>query len=154
MFKEFSNPLEADYDITSGLKEGDVPSIDPNNPYYQQIWNLVGIIEDVEPEEMQEKYGITWDEYMNPTAETIEKIKVKIKINEYYNPYYDELLAYTGFFSDYEGEDHFGLSWEEYSNPTEETIEKVRAIIDNSPSDKDDNRNSEDEIDGTTRLSK
>ena len=70
-FTESTDPLEQDYDVTSGIKEDGVN-------YYDELMELVGILEDITDEELYDAYGITMQEYINPTAETIEKVKAKL----------------------------------------------------------------------------
>lgn len=81
-FSEFSNPEEADYDITSSLREDeeeeDTANIEKNNAYIMQLWDLIGILEDVEEEDLIRMYGITEYEYFHPTAETIKKVSQRI----------------------------------------------------------------------------
>jgi len=76
-FKEFSNPEENDYDITSSLA-----SVGSNNstvnPYSEQLIDLIGILEDINEEDLQDQYGISMSEYLNPTAETITKVSEKL----------------------------------------------------------------------------
>lgn len=64
-FTEFPNPEEKDYDITSSKEMGEI------NQYLLEIIDLVGFLEDRE----WEKYGITEEEYMHPTEETVNKIR-------------------------------------------------------------------------------
>lgn len=72
--KEFSNPESKDYDINSSLNYSNNSS-SSYNPYSEQLANLIGILEDVTEEELQDEYGITMNEYLNPTLDTIEKVK-------------------------------------------------------------------------------
>ena len=72
-FTEFDDPEENDYDITSSFNSNS--SI---NPYFEQLWDLIGILDDITEEELQEQYGISMDEYYNPTEETINKVSEKI----------------------------------------------------------------------------
>lgn len=65
-FKEFTNPEEKNYDINT------------TNPYSEQLYELIGILKNITDEELYEKYGITMSEYLNPTAETIDKVIDKI----------------------------------------------------------------------------
>ena len=75
-FKEFTNPEEKDYDIKSSLNSyQDNSSV---NPYTNQLIDLIGILEDISDEELYEKYGISTDEYLNPTEETINKVTRRI----------------------------------------------------------------------------
>ncbi len=72
--KEFSNPEAKDYDINSNFGEAQTNSA-TENPYIEQLIELIGILEDVTEEELQQNYGISITEYFNPTAETISKVK-------------------------------------------------------------------------------
>ena len=75
-FKEFTNPEEKDYDINISLNSyKDNSSV---NPYTNQLIDLIGILEDISEEELYEKYGISIDEYLNPTEDTINKVTRKI----------------------------------------------------------------------------
>lgn len=75
-FKEFNNPESKDYDITSSLKFNS--NATNNNPYIEKLINLIGILEDANEEDLQEEYGISMNEYLNPTADTIKKVEQKI----------------------------------------------------------------------------
>ena len=77
-FKEFNNPEERDYDITSSLNSNEKNTTYENNYYSEQLMNLIGILEDVTEEELQEQYGIGIDEYFNPNAQTIEKVTERL----------------------------------------------------------------------------
>ena len=79
-FREFSNPEGRDYDITSSLKSGSVPT--KSNPYVVQLMDLIGILEDITDEDLKEQYGINMNEYLNPTRETIEKVSQKLNSEE------------------------------------------------------------------------
>ena len=82
-FKEFDNPESVDYDIKSSKSNDEqVRKEEPVNPYYEKLWDLIGILEDVTDEDIQRDYGISEKEYLNPTAETIEKVKRKLSENE------------------------------------------------------------------------
>ena len=48
------------------------------NPYTEQLIDLIGILKDVTEEDLQEQYGISMNEYYNPTQETIEKVSNRI----------------------------------------------------------------------------
>ena len=75
-FKEFTNPEEKDYDINISLNSyKDNSSV---NPYTNQLIDLIGILEDISEEELYEKYGISIDEYLHPTEDTINKVTRKI----------------------------------------------------------------------------
>ena len=81
-FREFGNPEERDYDINSNLNDDNYSSnsqsIQDANKYYMQLFDLIGILEDFEEAELIENYGITMQEYLNPTAETIKKVSEKL----------------------------------------------------------------------------
>ena len=81
-FREFSNPEERDYDINSSLNDDNYSSnsqgVQDANKYYMQLFDLIGILEDFEESELIENYGITRQEYLNPTAETIKKVSEKL----------------------------------------------------------------------------
>ena len=81
-FREFSNPEGRDYDINSSLNDDNYSSnsqsIQDANKYYMQLFDLIGILEDFEESELIENYGITMQEYLNPTAETIKKVSEKL----------------------------------------------------------------------------
>ena len=74
-FKEFTNPEEADYDIKMSQEEKVTPAI---NPHYDELINLLGLPEDIDEDKFKDKYGITMAEYLNPTEETIEKVREKL----------------------------------------------------------------------------
>ena len=80
-FREFSNPEERDYDINSSNNDNyssNSQSVQDTNKYYMQLFDLIGILEDFEESELIENYGITMQEYLNPTAETIKKVSEKL----------------------------------------------------------------------------
>ena len=68
-FKEFINPESKDYDINSSFGEAQTTRA-TKNPYIEQLIDLIGILEDVTEEELQQNYGISITEFLNPTAET------------------------------------------------------------------------------------
>ncbi len=75
-FKEFTNPEERDYDINSSLNSfNNSVSV---NPYSEQLIDLIGILEDISEEELQEQYGISMNEYFHPTQDTINKVTERI----------------------------------------------------------------------------
>lgn len=76
-FREFSNPEERDYDIKSSLKDSSTAT-NSNDYYARQLIDLIGILENVTEEELEEQYGINMQEYFNPDAETIAKVKRKL----------------------------------------------------------------------------
>lgn len=80
-FKEFTNPEEADYDIMMSL-EGNTSSSENENPYVEEQMNLIGLLEDVSDAEILATYGITADEYFNPTKESIGRLKSTLGITD------------------------------------------------------------------------
>lgn len=72
-FNEFSNPESKDYDINSSFEETQTKTI--GNPYIEQLIDLIGILEDINEEELVQNYGISITEYLNPNAKTISKVK-------------------------------------------------------------------------------
>lgn len=82
-FKEFSNPLEQDYDINSSYDEFSYSEEEPNK-YFDEMIELIGILEDVTEEELLRDYGITEYEYLHPNAIVIEKIKNKLNENNFH----------------------------------------------------------------------
>lgn len=75
-FKEFTNPEGKDYDINSSYNSFN--SSVQINPYSEQLDDLIGILEDITEEELQEQYGISMNEYLHPTEETINKVSEKV----------------------------------------------------------------------------
>lgn len=75
-FKEFTSPEERDYDINSSLNSFN-NSVSVNH-YSEQLIDLIGILEDVSEEELQEQYGISMNEYLHPTEDTINKVTERI----------------------------------------------------------------------------
>ena len=63
------------YDIISSLNCNDNAS---QNYYVEQLMDLIGILENVTEEELQEQYGISMKEYLNPTANTIKKVNQRV----------------------------------------------------------------------------
>lgn len=76
-FKEYTNPEERDYDIKSSLNTTS-SNTQSKQQYYMQLFDLIGILEDINEEELKETYGISMHEYFNPTAETIRKVSAKL----------------------------------------------------------------------------
>ena len=70
-FTEFPNPEEVDYDITSSQGMGEI------NQYSMEILDMVGFLEDGE----HVIYGITEEEYLHPTQETVDKIRAYLENN-------------------------------------------------------------------------
>jgi len=80
-FREFSNPEEADYDISTALSSNSGYT-NINNPYDEQLVGLIGVLEDVSEKELLEKYGITYEEYLHPTEATIDKVMDAIQMEK------------------------------------------------------------------------
>lgn len=80
-FKEFSNPEEKDYDITSSLTD-DATVTSNSNDYMLELIELIGLLEDVTDEEVQNAYGISLQEYFKPNAKTIMKVKQTLRNRE------------------------------------------------------------------------
>ena len=82
-FREYGNPESADYDIKSSLSGA---SYNVNNQdsdkYLEELLNLIGILEDIPEDVLNEEYGISIEEYFNPTAETIRKVSAKLNSAE------------------------------------------------------------------------
>ena len=76
-FKEFTNPEKKDYDIINDLNSTN-NSITLLNPYSEQLCDLIGMLEDVNEYDLQEQYGISMNEYLHPTQETINKVSEKV----------------------------------------------------------------------------
>ena len=83
-YKEFDNPLENDYDLKKSLDGfSEENKKDVIEEYYsKQLFDLVGILEDVSEFELQQNYGISVNEYFHPTLETIQKVKKKLGESE------------------------------------------------------------------------
>lgn len=71
-FTEFPNPESADYDLTSAQGSPSEPTSE--NPYLIEIIDMVGFLEDGE----WVNYGISESEYLNPTQETVDKIRKQL----------------------------------------------------------------------------
>ncbi len=80
-FKEFSNPESKDYDINSNFGEVETNNA-TRNPYTEQLIDLIGLLEDVTEEELQQNYGISITEYLNPNEKTIAKVKAALGIRK------------------------------------------------------------------------
>ncbi|MBE6144589.1 MAG: hypothetical protein E7169_03335 [Firmicutes bacterium] len=74
-FKEFSNPLENDYDINSSHSQTSKQDQELVQSVYNKqmmtILNEIGLLEDDD----LKKANISFEEYLNPTKETILKLK-------------------------------------------------------------------------------
>lgn len=80
-FREFSSPEGNNYDINSSFNSlGQVSNSNQDNIYSQQLMDLVGILEDVTESKLLEDYGITLQEYYQPSEETITKVRQHLGI--------------------------------------------------------------------------
>lgn len=77
-FKEFTSPEDKDYDINSSLTNSNANNNSNFNQYSEQLCDLIGMLEDITEEELQEQYGISMNEYFNPNIETIAKVTEKL----------------------------------------------------------------------------
>lgn len=77
-FKEFANVEGRDYDLYSN--DGNIKTEENTNPYVEELLELIGLLEDIDEEELMSQYGITLNEYLHPTEETIKKVKEAIGI--------------------------------------------------------------------------
>lgn len=79
-FTEFSNPLEADYDINRSLPEDRNTQVNPEREkYIIEITNMIGFLED---NENPMDYGITWEEYFNPNRDVVNKVRLFLSKKE------------------------------------------------------------------------
>ena len=74
-FREYTNPESKDYDIVSSLQEE--PSNQNTNKvdYSMLLADIIGILEDVDEEELMNNFGITMEEYSHPNKETLIKVR-------------------------------------------------------------------------------
>ena len=77
-YKEFANVEGRDYDLYSN--DGSIAVNNKFNPYSDELTYLIGILEEEEIQELPIKYGITKEEYFNPTEETVNKVKEALGI--------------------------------------------------------------------------
>ncbi len=77
-YKEFNNPESKDYDINITVDEN--YGVVDSNKYSIILADMIGVLEDISEDELLSQYGITMDEYLNPNADVI--IKVKLKLDE------------------------------------------------------------------------
>lgn len=70
-FTEFPNPEEVDFDIKSSQEMGEI------NQYFLEIVDLVGFLEDG----AHRMYGLSDEEYMHPTQESVDKIRTYLEKN-------------------------------------------------------------------------
>ena len=74
-FKEFTNPEEKDYDITSSFSKTErAKKASRENKISQSFTELLGDLGFPELDELAH-YGITDEEYMHPSLTTIKKLK-------------------------------------------------------------------------------
>lgn len=76
-FREFKNPEERDYDISSSF-DTNYSSDSVSNQYAIELADLIGILEDINEEDLQENYGISVEEYWHPDEEVIRKVTEKL----------------------------------------------------------------------------
>lgn len=81
-FKEYSNPEESDYDITSSLNGSSEEEISKRFGYQHALLNLIGVLEDIDEDELLDKYGITMEEYLHPTKDVLIKVRKAMHDNE------------------------------------------------------------------------
>ena len=79
-FSEFDNPEAKDYDLHTheGKHENEINKM-MSEKYQDELMDLIGIVEDIDSINMVEEYGITEEEYFNPNADTIKKVKSKLE---------------------------------------------------------------------------
>ena len=73
-FREFRNPTERDYDINNSLYHSN-NNVDDNTACINELTSIIGILEDIDEDELYKKYGITLHEYFYPDKEVINKVK-------------------------------------------------------------------------------
>ena len=79
-FGKISNSEKNCYDNNSflvGISSGEYKTR-ANQHLYEQLFDLIGIFDDLNEEELMETYGITIYEYLNPTQETIRKVSERV----------------------------------------------------------------------------
>ena len=72
-FKEYTNPEERDYDINMSLENTNNKE-NKHNRIHEEFFYLFFYLGFPEVHELEE-YGITEEEYNNPTLSTIKKLK-------------------------------------------------------------------------------
>lgn len=79
-FREFVNPENADYDVKKsfvGISSGQYKT--RSDQYlYEQLFDLIGVLDDIDEEQLIEMYGITMAEYLKPTSDTIKKVYERV----------------------------------------------------------------------------
>ena len=81
-FKEYTNPEERDYDINMSFKntnnkenkQNRIHEENKQNRIHEEFFELLSYLGFPEVHELEE-YGITEEEYTNPTLSTIKKLK-------------------------------------------------------------------------------
>ena len=78
-YREYDNPEERDYDlrVEEMFEEGS-----SKNPNQEKLIKLLGLQEDINEEQLLERFGITLEEYLNPTDEVIKKVQEKLGIRQ------------------------------------------------------------------------
>lgn len=83
-FKEYSNPEEANYDIASSLKgSSSEEEISKRFGYQHALLNLIGVLEDIDEDELMDEYGITMQEYLHPNKEVLIKVRENMRAAEH-----------------------------------------------------------------------
>lgn len=72
-FKEYTNPEERDYDINMSLENTNNKE-NKHNRIHKEFFELLSYLGFPEVHEL-EGYGITEEEYTNPTLSTLKKLK-------------------------------------------------------------------------------
>lgn len=77
-FKDFIDPNDVDFDIKSSVNSNSINNNTSINEYSYQLVDLIGVLDDVNEEDLQAKYGISVEQYYKPDAEIIAKVTEKI----------------------------------------------------------------------------
>ena len=77
-FKEFRNPEEMDYDLKNNSEMKVESGNNEKRKYVEELVDMLGFLEDGQ----WVNYGLTEEEYINPTKETVEKIKKYLEKEE------------------------------------------------------------------------
>ena len=78
-YREYENPEEKDYDLRV---EEMFEENSSKNPNQETLIELLGLQEDINEEQLLERFGITLEEYLNPTDEVIKKVQEKLGIRQ------------------------------------------------------------------------
>lgn len=78
-YREYANPEEKDYDLRV---EEMFEENSSKNPNQETLIELLGLREDINEEQLLERFGITLEEYLNPTDEVIKKVQEKLGIRQ------------------------------------------------------------------------